>query len=760
VAPPSSGDDDEKARRDLEKQLALLAERSTEQAEAASEHPRGALPALFRAVRAAPAELRAAAVAALALRLPDQPLVAPALELVRAEGLDGPFEAAIEAAAAEADAYASLRQAAALGRAGPGRLATLLEHLLRRDPPWDPTDLALELGVGPVCDAMREVLRLRQEAPARRRDRTSAALAGGALRALARMLPDDAGLHATLAQVIAAEARRAGKDEPTLALDALDALGAAPPFARLRLLAPLARAIERPKVRTRLEAALEAAAADAGVTPDERLDLTARTGGMDPDGRARVPLDEGDAFLAIGPRGEVTVTLEGPPGLRLAGPDARAVETATRELEAARQDLTRRLEVALVAGRRWSAAAWRAIFQGEHPLWSDLAPRLLWERVTRARTRDDHAGADDEVRCAFALGPQGPEDLFGEPVDLDVAGAAVALVHPVLLEPDERALWRERAVEGAERGERRLVAPFPQLFRPVALPLAPSEADPDPARTTLERFVGREAYKQGLGDVARRSGWTGFPLQGTPPWDLARVFPARPGETRAPVRAELTVEDAPVETKKVALPRRVLQSDDEDEAEQRRARREGRPPKRTGPPPEAAPRVKLARVALEGGAPAGEDHDLRVARAELVRDLELLTDGLATVDELFLRAWQHRKWEDEKAAWREVVLRYRQGSPALLAMRKELLTLLAAREGLTLRLEDRFAIAGVHVIELATGLVHHGAAKDHLPLWKVDETLGPGAQAPPPGLPFEPAADPDTLAVVARVLAFARAARG
>src|SRR5699024_639303 len=109
-------------------------------------------------------------------------------------------------------------------------------------------------------------------------------------------------------------------------------------------------------------------------------------------------LDEGEARLWIDVSGHVARE----PAGTLPGSDARAVEAGVRELETARADLSRRLETAMVAGRDWSTKVWRAIFQGDHPLWAELAPRVLWElRASGARR-------------PFALGPSGPEDLFGE----------------------------------------------------------------------------------------------------------------------------------------------------------------------------------------------------------------------------------------------------------------------------------------------------------------------------------------------------------
>lgn len=296
----------------------------------------------------------------------------------------------------------------------------------------------------------------------------------------------------------------------------------------------------------------------------------------------------------------------------------------------------------------------------------------------------------------------------------------------------------------ADPAERRRPEPFLQRFRPVHAP-GPTGAG-EPWEATTARFVGRQAHKQAVGEMARRSGWAGFPLLGTGPWDLTR--PLHGG-----ARARLTVEDAPVEVSKLPPARRPSLTG-ERELDEDAAFGPSRNPKDKGkrPPPEAAPRVRLAALELSAGADP-------VARAELRLDLETLTDALATVDELWLRVWQSKRWNDDKESWREAVLRYRQASFAPVDARRAVLAALAKARGVALRLEDRFAIVGQRVIELGTGLVHLGAAKEHLPQWKVDELLAKQAAAPL-ALPFEPAADPASAEVVGRVLGLAVLAQG
>ena len=730
----------EKLARELEKHRAALQARPTELHEGGVEPPRGALPALFRALREVGAEARATTWPALGARLPDGPLLEPTLALARETGEEAALVAAWLAAAGT-NGWCASHQVAVLHAASgaDARRTVELVGALLADA-WDPTDQALATGVEALQRGLRDVIKYRLASPAKRRDRTSARLARGAVLALAKLAPGDSEVAASFAQVVAAETRRAGKDDPELALAALEALGSAPPFERLRLLAPLGRGIDRAKVATRIEDALAAAAAEVGAGPEDRTDLLARTGGLEADGWVRVPLDDGgEAKLRIASDGtlEQTIALEpgGPPGAvtplgagaRLGPADTRSIEAAARELTQARGDLARRLELALTSGRGWPVRLWKATFQAGHPLWADLAPRVLWELRGTSTT-------------AFELGPT-LEGVLGDAIDLD-AGTTVGLAHPARLEREELELWRERALERAVKAdpaERRRPEPFPQRFRAVG-------AD-EPLEATTARFVGRQAHKQAVGEMARRSGWTGFPLLGTGPWDLTRALHTR-AATRAPTRARLTVEDAPLEVSKLPPARRPSLTG-ERELDEDAAFGPSRDSKHRGkrPPPEAAPRVKLAALELSPGADA-------VARAELRLDLETLTDGLATVDKLWLRVWQQRKWKDAKESWREAVLRYRVASGAPVDVRKSVLGALAKARGLTIRLEDRFAIVGQFVVELGTGLVHQGATKEHLPQWKVDELLSRSA-SPPPALPFEPAADPASAEVIARVLGLA-----
>ncbi|MGE0712456.1 MAG: DUF4132 domain-containing protein [Planctomycetota bacterium] len=696
----------EDAARELAAELARLGERPDELAEEQSAPlPRGAQPALFRALRAVSPAERLAALPALAPRLADLPLLGPILELVTELGLEEALVAALPAPDAR-EAWVAPRQVAALASAGSPSwaLAACAALLAAGDEQPAPLDGALAWAAfpaersGEIAPALLEVVRLRLSSSARRRDRPSGRLARGAVAALAALgRVEEVRAAALLALAVAS--RRAGSGEPELAKAALEALALLPPLERLRLLEPRVGGLAHRTVKARAEELLAEAEASLGLSPAERLDLAARDGGAGPDGWVEVDLEEGGVVRArIDARGELARDTQ----TRLGSVDERALQSAERALRAAWDELGERLERALVSERRWAPGLWRELALGEHPLWRDLARRVLWEQEAPGEP------------LRFTLDEAGQaRDLFGEPLALLEQGA-IGLAHPVRLDPEELELFREASLAHPLR------APFPQLFRRVRAP------GDDP----LARFVGREVYRAALDGFARRGGWSGTPLVGVGPWELWRDDPAAGCGARlelAPIEIEFKATDA----QRKAAHRRARDGEKAVVAGHR----------------EENPRARIAAVALEG-------EPSPVTLAELVRELEELSDGLAAPDELYLRAWQATKWKDPQTAWREAVLRYRAGSPAAVEVRRALLAAFARQRGLELRLEDRFAITQAVVVELGTGLCHEGPPKDHLPLWKVQERL---AAAPPLDLawPFRPSADPETVEVVERVLQLA-----
>ncbi|MCA8924789.1 MAG: hypothetical protein KDD82_23450, partial [Planctomycetes bacterium] len=213
--------------------------------------PRGALPALFRALRAHP-ELAREALERLALRLADWPLVAPTLELVEALGLEAPFVAALE----RESGWAVHRQLQALlGRARPtpAQALDLLRLLLDDDAP-DPTALCLEVGAAELTEALPEALRARTRTPTGQRDRSSQQLTRGLIRVAMQIAGDDAEVRRAISQLIVAEVRRAQTGDAEVALEALDAMRGAAPAPVLRLVVPLLETL-KPLRKRKLSAA-------------------------------------------------------------------------------------------------------------------------------------------------------------------------------------------------------------------------------------------------------------------------------------------------------------------------------------------------------------------------------------------------------------------------------------------------------------------------------------------------------------------------
>ena len=126
--------------------------------------------------------------------------------------------------------------------------------------------------------------------------------------------------------------------------------------------------------------------------------------------------------------------------LSMADLDGGEGELRGSEVERVRRIQTRRLEEAMVAGRRWKPAMWREQFAA-HRLMSEIAGGLVWGRYD----------GDDGLRSAFLLDDR-------ESVAFDENSDLVGVVHPMEL-GDAIADWRQRLGD-ADRAQ-----PFAQLDR-------------------------------------------------------------------------------------------------------------------------------------------------------------------------------------------------------------------------------------------------------------------------------------------------------
>ncbi len=595
-----------------------------------------------------------------------------------------PLLAALEARAAAPDAWAVEKQGKLLA---PRTLETI-EELTRESPP---STLSREALVALVETRLAST----------RRDRVSLEVTRGALRLLAKEAHEP-GITALAARVVEAETRRAGKEDPEIALAALDVLAGAEPAALLRLARRLEKRIDRKKVQERLAALGDAAMTALGATKEDAFDLLADALGLDAAAALTIPLEEGEAVLTFDRTGVARPSSARP----LAADDKREVEATLAQLTRARRDHAERLERALGSGRTWALEIFRVSWLA-NPLLRELASRLVWIALPdRIAFRPSAPGAGEDRL----------EDVFGSPVAGLAPKTLVRLAHPVELDPDELALWRERLTELGRQ-------PFPQLHRAVMTESGGPGAEPPDKTDPLDRFVGRELYQEDAAELGKKRGYRGLPLRGDGPWELARDLPGH-GAILA-----ITLDRV---AGQVIVPRRkdALRVFDDPEAKPRERR-------------DAAPRARIAKVQLAG--------DSKVARAEAALDLHLLTDPLEAGTDAGFGDWQKKKFKDPAKAWREAQLTMMRGSAAAVLVRAALVR--ALEPGV--KIEGRLAVLGGEdglYYDLGANQAFEGPLRDWVPPWKLEERFEPSDLA----WPFDPAEDPETVRAVTAVVSLAR----
>ncbi|MEV0902316.1 DUF4132 domain-containing protein [Actinoplanes sp. NPDC049802] len=221
--------------------------------------------------------------------------------------------------------------------------------------------------------------------------------------------------------------------------------------------------------------------ADAlGLTTEQLADRLVPDFGLDADGSLR--LDYGPRRFVVGFDEQLRPFVADEDGKRLkalpkpgARDDAELGEAAYQRFTALKREVrkisaeqVRRLERAMVDGRRWTGAEFRRLF-AEHPLMWHIGRRLVWARF----------GEDGAVLGALRIAEDrsfaGVDDEPVEVGDDDVLGVA----HPLHLGEDV-AGWAEVFADYE------ILQPFPQLGRPVH------------AFTEAERATGRLTRFEGV----------------------------------------------------------------------------------------------------------------------------------------------------------------------------------------------------------------------------------------------------------------------
>jgi hypothetical protein len=222
----------------------------------------------------------------------------------------------------------------------------------------------------------------------------------------------------------------------------------------------LSQRAAQPKLRKLAADTLGRVAAARGLTGEQLADRLVPDLGLDPDGG--LTLDYGPRQFRVGFDEELRPYVRDPNGRRLpalpktvqrddpafAGAAQARFTALKKEVRTVAADQIRRLEQAMVAGRRWSVPEFVRLYV-EHPLVWHVGRRLVWrvEDGPTFRVAEDRTFADVDDK-PYQL----PDDT------------TVHLPHPLGLDPADLARWGELFADYE------LLQPFPQLGRTVHEP--------------------------------------------------------------------------------------------------------------------------------------------------------------------------------------------------------------------------------------------------------------------------------------------------
>jgi len=270
-------------------------------------------------------------------------------------------------------------------------------------------------------------------------------------------------------------------------------LAAMPDGAGVPYLARVLARTKYPKIKARIDAKLNEAAALAGMSRATLDELTVPTHDLDRDGVRRFGLGDGEAVLRAGTR-DADIEWIAASGKALKSPSVamkadaetlKAVKQAAKELDADLSIQPARLQRLYLDDRRLSTDEWQTRYL-DHPLMRGFTRKLLWwvDGADGASTAalPDAAG---EALC----------DVAGRPIEID--GATIRLWHPIEASAAEVEAWRDR-LEALE-----LTQPFAQVWREVY-------ALTDAERTTgtySNRWAAHLLKQHQAMTLARLNGW-------------------------------------------------------------------------------------------------------------------------------------------------------------------------------------------------------------------------------------------------------------
>ncbi len=286
------------------------------------------------------------------------------------------------------------------------------------------------------------------------------------------------------------------KARGAIACDAVAALTVSPDPAALVTVDALARKFKFRQVKKAAAVALERAAQELGITTEELADRIVPTLNFTPDGTRVFDYGSRKFTVRLTPALDLAVTTETGKALKsLPSPgksdDTEKAPAAYEAYKALKKQIKTtiaaqraRLELALSTQRCWDSAAWRKLFV-ENPVMHQFAISLIWGVYENGQRKETFRYMEDGSFNTV------DEEEYTLPDE-----ASIGLVHPIELEADTLAAWRQQ-LEDYE-----IVQSIEQLSRPIyRLPAEQAQA------TALETVAGRVLNSLTLMGKLQGMGW-------------------------------------------------------------------------------------------------------------------------------------------------------------------------------------------------------------------------------------------------------------
>ena len=281
-----------------------------------------------------------------------------------------------------------------------------------------------------------------------------------------------------------------------IACDAVAALTLSDDPAALLTVDAISRKFKFRQVKAAAAAALEHAAEELGITPEELADRIVPDLGFSADGRRIFDYGPRSFTVRLTPTMELEITNDsGKTVKNLPAPgktdDEEKANAAYSEFKTMKKQMRttvtaqkNRLEAALASLRCWSGEAWQALFV-KNPIMHQFAMSLIWGVYQ-----------GDRLQTTFRYMEDGSFNTVDEEEYQLPEGARIGIVHPVELTGETLAAWKQQ-LEDYE-----IVQSIPQLDRPV-YSLEPGTEQ----SRSLEKFGGKQLNGLSLSGKLLGLGW-------------------------------------------------------------------------------------------------------------------------------------------------------------------------------------------------------------------------------------------------------------